>query len=258
MRITRYRPRTLRRAATAALFGLLLATGVLTAATASGSATSAGGITTYSGVLDGVGYRVQVPGQWNGTLILWSHGDYSGYVPTLDQISLAGQPATAQWLLSRGYALAASNYSTPDGWVVQQALTDQIALLNWYDKNVGQPRQTITAGNSMGGLIAVLLAERNPGQFSAVLSECGAVAGGPELFNSTLDLQFALKTLLAPDSGLELVHITNPQRRQFHRHQYDPGRRDHHGRACPACARQRAGRRAGLVPGGAATSGHHR
>jgi pimeloyl-ACP methyl ester carboxylesterase len=211
MRITGYRPRTLGRAATAVLLALPLAAGALSAAAASGSAASAGAVTTYTGVLNGAGYRVEVPGRWNGTLILWSHGDYeSGYVPTLDQINLAGQPTTAQWLLGRGYALAASNYRTPVGFVVQQALTDQIALLNWYDKKVGRPRQTISAGNSMGGLIAVLLAERHPGHFSGVLSECGAVAGGPELFNSTLDLQFALKTLLAPDSGLELVHITNP------------------------------------------------
>lgn len=91
-------------------------------------------------------------------------------MPTLDQINLAGQPITAQWLLSHGYALAASNHRTPDGFVVQQALTDQIALLNWYDKKVGRPSWTISAGNSMGGMVAVLLAERNPGNSRACLA----------------------------------------------------------------------------------------
>lgn len=78
MRITGHRLRRLRRAAITALLSLLLAAAVDTAATASSSASSAGAGTTYTGVLDGAGYRVEVPGQWNGTLILWSHADYFG------------------------------------------------------------------------------------------------------------------------------------------------------------------------------------
>jgi pimeloyl-ACP methyl ester carboxylesterase len=71
-------------------------------------------------------------------------------------------------------------------------------LLNWYEAKFGRPRQVIAAGNSMGGLVSVLLAERHPRRFSGVLSECGAVVGGPEIFNRTLDLQFALKTCSPP------------------------------------------------------------
>lgn len=180
-------------------------------ATAHVTAAPSGPVRTFTGYLGGAAYRVAVPDPWNGVLILWSHGDYtSGFVPPPDQINLANQPATAQWLEGHGYALAASNYSTPADWAVQQALTDQIALLNWFGQNVGPPTRVISAGNSEGGLISVLLAERNPGRFSGVLSECGAVAGGSELFNATLDMQFVLKTLLAPDSGLELAHITQP------------------------------------------------
>lgn len=175
------------------------------------AAAPSGSLRTFTGYLGGTAYRVAVPDPWNGVLILWSHGDYTtGFIPPPDQINLANQPATAQWLEDHGYALAASNYSTPADWAVQQALTDQVALLDWFGQNVGQPTQVIAAGNSEGGLISVLLAERNPQRFSGVLSECGAVAGGAELFNATLDMQFVLKTLLAPDSGLELVHITQP------------------------------------------------
>ena len=39
---------------------------------------------------------------------------------------------------------------------------------------------------------------------------CGADAGGVGLWNTALDVTFTLKTLLAPGSDLELVHITRP------------------------------------------------
>lgn len=134
-------------------------------------------VRTFIGQLDGAEYRVEVPDPWNGVLVLWSHGDYQGgYVPPPDQINLADQPATSQWLVGHGYAIAASNYSTPDGFAVKEALTNQIALLDWFGKTIGRPAQTISAGNSMGGLIAVLLAERYPGRFSGVLSECSGPA----------------------------------------------------------------------------------
>ncbi|MQA85452.1 MAG: hypothetical protein GEV03_12700 [Streptosporangiales bacterium] len=163
----------------------------------------------HEGSIAGAEYRVEVPGRWNGTLLLWSHGLYPpGYLP--DEIELANEPTTKQWLLDHGYAVAGSNYRRPNGWAVKEALGDQIALLDWFEDNIGRPRRTVSAGTSMGGLIAVLLAERNADRFDGVASLCGPLAGGLGLWNTSLDVNFAIKTLLAPGSDLKLTHITDP------------------------------------------------
>ncbi|QKG18636.1 alpha/beta hydrolase family protein [Actinomadura verrucosospora] len=162
------------------------------------------------GDIDGVPYRVEIPAHWNGTLLLWSHGAYSLESPAPSDIELTNHPATKQWLLDHGYALAASQLRVPRGWgVVESGLKDQTDLLDWFTANVGKPRRTISAGSSAGGLTAVLLAERNPRRFAGVASLCGVLGGTTGHFNSALDANFAIKTLLAPD--LDLVGVKDPQ-----------------------------------------------
>ncbi len=107
-------------------------------------------------------------------------------------------------------ALAASNYRTPAGVVFAEPLEDQVALLDWVDAHVGRPRQVITWGNSGGGVLATLLAERHPDRIDGAIPLCGPLGGIGTQFNLTLDFAFAVRTLLAPGSDLELVRITDP------------------------------------------------
>lgn len=168
------------------------------------------GTSLREGDIDGVPYRVEVPARWNGTLLLWSHGAYSLEYPAPSEISLTNHPATRQWLLDHGYALAASQFRVSRGWgVVESGLKDQMDLLDWFTANIGKPERTVSAGSSAGGLTSVLLAERAPGRFSGVASLCGVLGGTTGHFNSALDTNYAVKTLLAPD--LELVRIKDPQ-----------------------------------------------
>ncbi|WP_394359421.1 DUF6351 family protein [Amycolatopsis sp. SB7-3] len=163
----------------------------------------------HEGTIDGADYLVKVPKRWNGTLVLYSHGLYvDPWAPK--QIMLATRPETESWLLDQGYALAASNYKGTFGHAIEEALTDQIALLDWFEANVGKPRRTITSGMSMGAVISLKLAENNPGRFDGVLAQCGEYdAHGT--WNSALDMLFALKTLLAPDADIDLVRPRDPQ-----------------------------------------------
>ena len=63
----------------------------------------------YTGTLpDGATWIANVPAQWNGTLLLYSHG--FGTLSPAD----APDPSTAAALLARGYALAGSSYD-PNG-----------------------------------------------------------------------------------------------------------------------------------------------
>lgn len=167
----------------------------------------AAGTTTYTGTLGGAAYLIQVPSPWNGTLVLYSHG----YVTpgSANPARDVGDAATGAWLLAHGYALAGSSYSTT-GWAIQQALHDQIALLDFFDSTVGQPTRTIAWGHSLGGIITAGLIQTDPKRFDGALPMCGVVGGGVGTWNTALDSTFAFKTLLASGSALHLVHITNP------------------------------------------------
>jgi pimeloyl-ACP methyl ester carboxylesterase len=119
---------------------------------------------------------------------------------------------TEAWLLEHGYALAASQFKDGGlGYQIENALQDQLGVLDWFDAHVGEPRHIVSAGQSMGAAIAVLLAERHPRLFDGVATVCG---GFDPLgtFNATLDINFAVKTLLAPGQDIELVHVGDPAR----------------------------------------------
>jgi pimeloyl-ACP methyl ester carboxylesterase len=118
-------------------------------------------------------------------------------------------PLTGGFLMSQGYAVAGSAYRST-GWAVEDALQDQMALLGYFDRTYGKPSQTIAWGHSLGGLITAGLVQRHPDRFAGALPMCGVLAGGVGVWNSSLDAAFVFKTLLAPDSTLRLVHITDP------------------------------------------------
>src|ERR1700675_3987060 len=85
---------------------------------------------------DGANYVMDVPVNWNGTLLLYSHG-YT--VPGSQLVANdARDGSTATFLLESGYALAGSSYSTT-GWAVHEALPDQVATLDVFESMFGTP-----------------------------------------------------------------------------------------------------------------------
>jgi pimeloyl-ACP methyl ester carboxylesterase len=163
------------------------------------------GVSTYSGNLsDGATYLIEVPQNWNGTLLLYTQGYEFTPVPAIDILD----PLLRFYLLTHGYALAGSSASA--GYRVQEALPEQIEVLDTFDTLIGQPSRTIAWGHSLGGLISAGLIQRYPERFSGALLMCGPVAGSVGFFNQLLDAAFAFKTLLAPGSGLQVVNISDP------------------------------------------------
>lgn len=167
--------------------------------------------TVHHGELNGAEYLVKVPHDWNGTLVLFSHGYYpEAYPPPPGYVMLSTAEATEGWLLDHGYALAASNFTGVTGFAIEPALRDQIELLDWFTAEVGRPRKTISSGMSMGGAIATMLAERNPHRFDGVLTQCGEYDALGS-WNAALDVNFAVRTLLTDDDTIELVRSADPQ-----------------------------------------------
>ncbi len=155
---------------------------------------------------DGATYVIDVPTNWNGGLLLYSHG----YVMPGSQnpASDYGDFETAYYMVTAGYALAGSSYATT-GWAIQEAIPDQIATLDVFQALVGTPTQTIAWGHSLGGMITAGLVQQYPDRFDGAVPMCGVVAGGVGFWNEMLDASFAFNTLLAAGS-LQVVNITNP------------------------------------------------
>ena len=69
---------------------------------------SCSSVTTYKGKFpDGAKYLIQVPSNWNGTLVLYSHGYViPGFSNPAEDV---GDPITGSYLLANGYALGGSS-----------------------------------------------------------------------------------------------------------------------------------------------------
>jgi pimeloyl-ACP methyl ester carboxylesterase len=180
---------------------------VLTAVGATRAAADGTGTTLTGTFPDGATYLIQVPADWNGTLLLYSHGYVTPGSP--NPAEDVGDPLTGQWLLDHGYALAGSSYATT-GWAIEQAIPDQIATLDAFTDQVGTPARTIAWGHSLGGMITAGLLQEHPDRFTAALPMCGVLAGGVGAWNEGLDSAFSLQQLLGQGTGLQVVHITNP------------------------------------------------
>ncbi|MEV2216972.1 hypothetical protein AB0H86_37060 [Streptomyces sp. NPDC050997] len=192
--------RTARRTACAA--ALLLAVTALPASAA--QATAAGPAQHIEGQLpSGAAYLMDVPADWNGTVLLFSHG----YTPgPANPARNAPDDATKALLLQQGYALVGSSYART-GWAVTDAVPDQLATLSAFTARFGTARRTLAWGQSYGGLVTTAIAERHADRIDGSMSICGLVHGGVANWNNTLDPVFALKTLLAPGKDIPLTGL---------------------------------------------------
>jgi pimeloyl-ACP methyl ester carboxylesterase len=166
--------------------------------------------TVLTGTIDGADYMIEVAPNWNGTLLLFSHGAVRPGAPNpaRDAPTQAGASGAA-YLLNQGYALAGSSFSRT-GWAVADAEREDIALLDYFASAVAKPKRTIAWGVSLGGSITAQLAQDHPDRFDGALPVSGTLAGGGAWFNLLLDSPFVIKTLVAGGSDLPIIDITDP------------------------------------------------
>jgi pimeloyl-ACP methyl ester carboxylesterase len=162
---------------------------------------SAATTTSYSGALaDSAQWIGQVPADWNGTVMLYSHG--FGPLVAAD----APSPGSAAQLLAQGYALVGSSYDV-DGswWALDTAVSDQFNSLAAFLAASGlHPRHTLAVGTSMGGLINSLLDQDSYGRVQGAVTFCGLVAGGVDLNNYQLNAEYAMTELLPGAAGVPI------------------------------------------------------
>ena len=166
----------------------------------------------WSGILDGAGYRIEVPQDWNGTLVLYAHGLGEGNQLTVRNTDIR------RYLIDHGYAWAASSYGR-NFYDVRSGVEDTNALANAFvriaaanGRTLAIPRRTYITGVSMGGHIAAAAVEdetvataRNVHRYDGAVPMCGVV-GDLALYDYFASYQLAAQQL----AGLPATTFPTP------------------------------------------------
>jgi hypothetical protein len=146
------------------------------------------------GVHHGAGYRIEVPNNWNGKLVMWAHGFRGDPAtdPRALELTVDNHPLRAL-LVAQGYAWAASSYSR-NAYDPAQGAKDTHALTQLFNGLVGNPSHVYITGASMGGHVTGIVAEQWPNTYAGAMPVCG-VLGDYELFDFFLDFNVAAQTL---------------------------------------------------------------
>lgn len=156
----------------------------------------------WAGVLGGAAYRVEVPANWNGKLVMYAHG-YAGEGNTLNITN----PSIRRYLIQNGYAWAASSYSK-NFYDVRAGVEDTNALALEFNKIAAAKGRTLAAptrlyitGHSMGGHITAAAIEaeaqataNHKVRYHGAVPMCG-VMGDTELFDYFAGAQVAAQAL---------------------------------------------------------------
>lgn len=141
----------------------------------------------------GAHYRIAVPAGWQagGPLVLAQHGFDFDADP-----SDPGLGALRDVALAEGYAIAASSFSQR-GWAVFRAIDDNRELVAAFSARAGAPGEVIPFGGSLGGLIALKIAEAEGfPPIRGVYALCPAAAGS-RLWDHAIDLRLAYDVVCA-------------------------------------------------------------
>jgi len=151
-----------------------------------------------SGNIDGAPYRIVVPANWNGTLLVYGHGyrdkaDHPGEVDNRNA-DIAPNAALATALLAQGFALSGSAYKD-NGWAVEDGVHDLKNVVTYFRDNITQPDRTILWAFSMGTVIGFKSMEHFGGIYDGALCGCAVGAGATQSWDAAGDLALAYDTL---------------------------------------------------------------
>ena len=177
------------------------------------------------GEIDGAKYKILLPTEWNGTLLLYSHGYRSpvSVPPDYSPVTSKAEPSPgysdggvplARDLLSKGYALAGSGWAS-NGWAVSDGVKANTDLYEFFAKTVGKPERVYAWGDSLGGLVTMETAEKNPDWVSGAAPLCGVLGGVVPNFDLAMDVQYGIRELIDPDFQLTGYESADAASQQF-------------------------------------------
>lgn len=159
-----------------------------------------------TGTLQGAPWRIDVPANWNGELVMYAHG----FEPV-------GTPRPDPWpgnewseaLVKAGYAVAQSGYAN-QGWAVRGAIDDLERLRAQFVARHPDTRRSWILGFSMGGAVAIGTLERMPEHYNGGISMCGANLPGDVLATEVLTSLVAFEYFFPGAKGLPEGGLSSP------------------------------------------------
>ena len=152
----------------------------------------------FYGSYDGGVYRMEIPSNWNGSLVLMAHGYTAASGQTGNVLSVGFSspqitytfapgldPSLRGHMIDEGFAWAASSYRC-NGYIPGIGLQDTMLLRDIFmQKNGGvAPKHTFLVGLSMGGHIVDLGMQEFPTAFDGGIAFCAASAGEFDYLNA--------------------------------------------------------------------------
>ena len=143
--------------------------------------------TAEMGTLEGAAYRIDIPKDWNRSVVVFYHG--YAVTPVAWKKDERISPMF-DGMLGRGYAVIQSAYSAT-GWAVEEGAADTERLRKAFVAKHGEPKQTLVAGMSMGGTLTAMAIESRPDVYAGALSLCGAIEPSDRLMQRDFALRAA-------------------------------------------------------------------
>ena len=158
-------------------------------------------------------FTLMAPANFNGTLLLWSHGlrpnidipagipSYGGYTvnnaaefaPGLS----SGDYTVMRALLAKGYGLAGSGFAR-QGVNVTAGVAANVELIAAFKKKFPTTKHVVAWGASLGTQITQTLAETHPELIDSAVLGCPATAPGAAMIKYFGDFMWAFKTFFDP------------------------------------------------------------
>ena len=170
----------------------------------SGSATPARpAYVVETGEIAGAKYAIARPNSWNRRVLLLAHGLRAEDRPLV--ADLAPEHLAYKTLLDEGWLIAKTSYRR-NGLIVADAIADLDALRAYIEQRYGIPDRVLLEGDSMGGFIATLIAERE-----TRLNEAGhPLYSGAVAVGAALDIREPTSRLgLSLQPKIPLLFLTN-------------------------------------------------
>ncbi|MCX6594041.1 MAG: alpha/beta hydrolase [Acidobacteria bacterium] len=123
------------------------------------------------GSINGAQFRIDVPENWNGSLVIYCHG----YSPVPSTFKETPPNPLMKVFLDRGFALAQSGYAA-GGWAIAEAAVDTESLRRYFTTKYKAPVDTWITGHSMGGFLTMMLMETYPTVYKGGLPLCAPLA----------------------------------------------------------------------------------
>ena len=140
-----------------------------------------------AGEIGGATFEVASPPEhWNRKVLIIAHGYRPESAPLIPD--LHPERASNKALIDEGWIVATTSYRR-NGIIVEDAIADLDALRAYIVDKFGDPERVILEGDSMGGLIVTIMAERDKGLYQ------GAVVFDAALYSKETDMKVGLSLL---------------------------------------------------------------